>query len=148
LHLAWGSPRFSEDLDFILAREFGQTTRLRKSVARRLDGTLQAVAGGATVALKQCLSNLEVHLAMYSNSPRRKAFAGHLREKADTLREGRTVSLIRADLARWFPDETMQVLGLDDLDVSKSLVLEVAQVLDAHADQLEQDTRDDLRQRP
>ena len=53
LHLSWNSPRFSEDLDFLLDRSFsGRMGKLRSRIESRMKSILMTSAPGVTVRIE------------------------------------------------------------------------------------------------
>lgn len=53
LHLSWRSPRFSEDLDFLLSRDFASSvSEAMPKIRRRLEATLRSVDPGLKVEIR------------------------------------------------------------------------------------------------
>lgn len=85
LHLSWHSPRFSEDLDFLIGRQVSDIDRVMPRVARRIGECLMAEDPGFSVELQDKTRDAE-RMPVYHLSVGHPAYLGKAKVKIEFWR--------------------------------------------------------------
>lgn len=85
LHLSWNSPRFSEDLDFLLSREVEDISAVMKRVEREIQERFLAISAGFTVELRDKTRD-EARMPNFMISVQHKDYVGSAKIKVEFWR--------------------------------------------------------------
>jgi predicted nucleotidyltransferase component of viral defense system len=88
LHLSWNSARYSEDLDFLLARDITSLTGVAKKVAERLAEQFHSIDPSFVVTVEE-RSKAPERMVTYQISVQNPAYRGKVKVKAEFWRTHR-----------------------------------------------------------